>query len=199
MKRIGIYGGTFSPPHLGHYQALYAFVAQEQLDEILVIPTNIPPHKTADGEVSAEARLAMCRLAFADLPVTVSDREIRRGGTSYTALTLNELKKDDVTLIFLCGTDMFMSMDTWYRHEEIFALAEIVYATREEDGHRQAALGEKAAHYKEKYGATVRPLSSNVVEISSTELRKAIEAGEDTPFLSPQVKEYIRKWRLYQK
>jgi nicotinate-nucleotide adenylyltransferase len=199
MKRIGIYGGTFSPPHLGHYQALSAFVAEERLDEILVIPTNIPPHKATDGETSAEARLAMCRLAFADLPVTVSDREIRRGGTSYTALTLNELKKDDVTLIFLCGTDMFMSMDTWYRHEEIFALAEIVYATREEDGHMQAALGEKAAHYKEKYGATVRPLTSAVVEISSTELRKAIEAGEDTPFLSPQVKEYIRKWRLYQK
>ena len=199
MKRIGIYGGTFSPPHLGHYQALSAFVAQEHLDEVFVIPTNIPPHKAANGEVSAEARLAMCRLAFADLPVTVSDREIRRGGTSYTALTLNELKNDGVTLVFLCGTDMFLSMDTWYRHEEIFALAEIVYALREEDGHMQVVLAEKAVQYKEKYGATVRPLSSIVVEISSTELRKAIEAGEDTPFLSPQVKEYIRECRLYQK
>ena len=89
MTRIGIYGGTFSPPHNGHLQAVKAFMEQMWLDFVYVIPAAIPPHKTVDCDVTPEQRLDMCRLAFADVEgVYVSDMEIARGGTSYTVDTL---------------------------------------------------------------------------------------------------------------
>jgi nicotinate-nucleotide adenylyltransferase len=139
-KRIGIYGGTFSPPHLGHRRAVEAFALAEQLDEIYVIPTFTPPHKQLQGDATPQQRMEMCRLAFAGLPVAVSDLEIRRGGKSYTVLTLEELKAPDNTLVLLCGTDMFLTIDSWYQAARIFELAEIVYVQRE-----TGLLGEESA------------------------------------------------------
>lgn len=201
--RIGIYGGTFSPPHLGHYRALDAFIKQERPDKTLVIPTCLPPHKaTADG-ATPTARLTMCRLAFGRLPVCVSDREIVRGGKSYTVLTLEELQASDTVLLFLCGTDMFLSMDTWYRPDKIFALAEIVYVRREvgaTDDAVAAALNHKAEYYRKAFGATVRELQCDAFEISSTAIREAVRLNQNTTaFLDPEVRRYIDECQLYRK
>ncbi len=201
MCKLGIYGGSFSPPHLGHYRALSAFIEQETPDETLVIPTLVPPHKELCGDASPEERLDMCRLAFRDLPITVDPREIHRGGKSYTVLTLEELKNEENRLLFLCGTDMFLTLDAWYRPERIFALAEIVYIQRE-DGEAgvkaNRALCEKAEEYRRRFGATVRELRAPVTEISSSELRDALERGEPvSDFLHPDVEEYIKRCRLY--
>lgn len=199
--RIGVYGGTFSPPHLGHHRALEAFIRQEALDTVYVIPTYLPPHKQLQGNATPAQRLAMCQLAFADLPVTVSDLEIQRGGKSYTALTLEELKTPDNTLILLCGTDMFLSLTQWYRPERIMALAEIVFVQRETgaaaDGVAQK-LKEQQAALKQQYNAVTRVLCCEAVMTSSSELREAIARGEDTsPYLSYSVREYIDTWNLY--
>lgn len=199
--RIGIYGGSFSPPHLGHRRALSAFLRQEKPDEMLLIPALVPPHKYLEGHAAPSARLEMCRLAFGDLPVTVSDREIRRGGTSYTVLTLKELKTPDNTLILLCGTDMFLSLDTWYCADEIFRLAEIVYVVREQGAtalRMRGLMEEKAEEYRSRYGATVRELSCAPIEVSSTELRHMLARREDTSaYLSEKVREYIEQCSLY--
>lgn len=201
-ERIGIYGGTFSPPHIGHYRALEAFLKQERLDRVYVIPTCLPPHKQPSGDASPEDRLAMCRLAFGDLPVTVSDMEIKRGGKSYTVLTLEELKREDNTLILLCGTDMFLTLDRWYQAERIMQLSEIVYVQRETGEAAQATseqLQNQADFLRQTFRATTRPLVCDAVMISSSELREALQSGQDTSrFLSPEVRRYIDTWHLYQ-
>ena len=198
---IGIYGGSFSPPHIGHRRALEAFIEKESPTKILVIPTLIPPHKQLSGDASPEERLHMCRMAFGDLPIIVDDREIRRGGKSYTVLTLEELKTSDNRLLFLCGTDMLLTLDQWYQPQRIFELSEIVYVCRE-DGEAglaaREALRRKAEEYRVRYSAVVRELSADVVEVSSTDLRRALKEGEAASrYLHPDVEEYIRKCHLY--
>ncbi len=202
-KRIGLYGGTFSPPHMGHYRALEAFIRQERPAETLVMPTYLPPHKVVEKGQYADpyARLLMSRIAFRDLPVTVSDFEIMKGGTSYTAETLTALKKPDTEIVFLCGTDMFLSMDTWYQPEKLFSLAQIVYARRDAGSMGDAiatALSEKAAFYQREYGAVVRELVCDSVDLSSTEIRRAIQNEENTDnCIHSRVRGYIDLWRLY--
>ena len=97
--RLGIYGGTFSPPHKGHVEAAEAFSREMKLDKLLIIPTFVPPHKTTADDATPEQRLEMCRLAFSHIKnAEISDMEIKRGGTSYTYLTLEELSSRDVEL-----------------------------------------------------------------------------------------------------
>lgn len=200
MTRIGIYGGTFSPPHRGHVAAARAFMEQMWLDFLYVIPTATPPHKTVNAPVSAEDRLAMCRAAFAGIEgVYVSDLEIRRGGTSYTVDTLRELAGEDRRLFLLCGTDMMLTLDRWREAEEIFCLCYPVYVRREaSDPRLDAQIVQKIEEYNRRYGRIVRRIVTEPIEISSTELRDAIREGRDvTPWLPPMVETYIRDKHLY--
>lgn len=201
MRTVGIYGGTFSPPHMGHYRALASFISAFSPDQTYVIPTFLPPHKTVSSAASPEQRLQMCHLAFDELGVTVSDMEIRRGGKSYTVLTLEELFAPDTRLLLLCGTDMFLTLDTWYQCERIFALAEIVYAVREEGDEGSAAslaMAKKAEEYRARFGAKVHALSGDTLEISSSDLRAMLAKGKDTgTLLHPKVKEYIEQCNLF--
>ena len=123
--RIGIYGGSFSPPHNGHIEAVKSFRKSIMLDQVLVIPTYIAPHKQKTGTLSCEHRLEMTRLAFQNLNfVTVSDYEISQQNVSYTANTLTHFAPQG-ELFFLCGSDMFLTLDSWYRPDVIFKHATI--------------------------------------------------------------------------
>lgn len=202
-KKIGIYGGTFSPPHIGHVSSSKRFIIQENLDELLIIPAFLPPHKDISCEVSAKHRLSMCDIAFKDVKgAFVSDIEIKRQGKSYTFLTLTELKAkyENTDFYLLCGTDMILTFDSWYRFEDIFKMATIVYMRRENDEKTSFEIEEKVKEYKEKYGAKIRKLEGEALEVSSTQLRLAISQGEETSaFLTKETEEYINKWNLYQK
>ncbi len=200
-ERIGIFGGTFSPPHLGHRRALEAFIKQEQLDRVLVIPTGIPPHKIPDGEATSQDRFAMCQLAFGDLPVTVCDCEMKREGKSYTVLTLQDLKTEENTLLLLCGTDMFLTLDQWFQAKKIMELAEIIYVRRESDRPNIfKKIKKQEQNLRQNYQACVREITYNAIEISSSEIRAALREGNDTSlYLSLPVRRYIDKWQLYQK
>lgn len=204
MKKeiIGVYGGTFSPPHLGHYYALRAFIAQERPDKTLVIPAGIPPHKQQAEGVTAAERVAMCRLAFADLPAEIDEREIWRGGVSYTSDTLLSLSSPSHRLLLLCGTDMFLSLESWHLPELIFKLSEIVYVLREGDGGEndptRLAAESKANEYATHYGAIIRRVLCAPFADSSTDVRRMIAAGENTDaLLSPDVRRYIDQCHLY--
>ncbi len=199
MTRIGIYGGTFSPPHLGHLAAARAFMEQMWLDILYVIPTALPPHKEMEVAVSGEDRLNMCRLAFSGLEgVYVSDMELRRGGKSYTVDTLRELSGEDRRLFLLCGTDMMLTLDTWREPEEIFRLAYPVYIRRERDEALTPRIIEKNTEYREKFGKAVPRVLAEPIEISSGELRRMLACGENaSEWLSPSVEKYIRDNHLY--
>ena len=202
MKKLGLYGGTFSPPHLGHTHALELFLEEEKPDRVLVMPTYMPPHKTRAESTSCEDRLAMARLAFRHLPtVEVSDWEIARGGKSYTAVTLQALAREGWRIVFLCGTDMFLTLEEWYSPKTVFELADIVCMPREEDGAMEK-LEKKAVLYREKYGATVRILKRAPRELSSTEVRNCISEGNEeklSKMLTPEVWAYIKEKGLYRK
>ena len=199
MERLGIFGGTFSPPHLGHVHAARAFLKEICLDKLLIIPTFVPPHKVRTELTSADDRLQMCRLAFDfSLKLEVSDLEVRRQGRSYTANTLKELEKEGRTLFFLCGTDMFLTLDSWYMPETIFSLAEIVCMEREEDKGMEQEILAKKNEYETRFGATVHRLSSPSFPMSSTRIRKAIASAQPwEDFVSPGVRDYIVERGLY--
>ncbi|MBQ4071644.1 MAG: nicotinate (nicotinamide) nucleotide adenylyltransferase [Clostridia bacterium] len=196
--RVGIFGGTFNPPHVGHVRAAESFAREAVLDKLLIIPAASPPHKEYSGTVSAEERLEMCRLAFSHIECAeVSDLEILRGGRSYTVDTLTALAKEGVELYFLCGTDMFLTMDSWYMPEKIFSLSKIAYIRREDDAENMQKLKDAALRYADKYGAECLCIDAEVTEISSTEIRESLAEGNDCSLIPQSVLGYIKERGLY--
>lgn len=200
MIRIGIYGGTFSPPHNGHIAAARAFMEQMWLDFLYVIPAGVPPHKEMEVAVSAAHRLEMCRLAFSDIEgVYVSDIEMRREGRSYTVDTLRSLSGEDRRLFLLLGTDMMLTLDQWREPEEIFKLSYPVYIRREKDAILDKKIVQKIADYNEKYGKVVRRIVTEPIELSSNLVRARLANGESVSHLIPEsVEKYIRDNHLYE-
>ena len=197
-KRIGIFGGTFNPPHIAHVAAAEAFSGRIDPDILMIIPDFIPPHKTFAGTVTPSQRLDMCKLAFSHIKnVQVSDLEIARGGKSYTANTLTELSAPDRELYFLCGTDMFLTLDRWYSPETIFKLATICYVRREADASLEKEIARCIKLYKEKYNARIIPVDMNTVTLSSTEVRETLSAAGKTDSIPLSVMEYIEREGLY--
>ena len=199
MTRIGIYGGTFSPPHNGHLRAARAFMEQMWLDFLYVIPTAVPPHKEMEVPVSAQDRLEMCRLAFSGMEgVYVSDMEIQRGGRSYTVDTLRELSGEDRRLFLLCGTDGMLTLGERNDAGEIFKLYYPVYVRRESDKRLDGEIIAKNQEYFEKYGRYVIKLDTPAIEISSSKLRMMMRQGGDvTEFMDSEVLKYIENKGLY--
>ena len=199
MTRIGIYGGTFSPPHNGHVAAARAFMEQMWLDFLYVIPASLPPHKEIGNAVNAEQRLQMCRLAFEGIDgICVSDMEIARGGVSYTVDTLRALSGEDRRLFLLCGTDMVLTLDTWREAEEIFRLSYPTYVRREKDSALDARIIEKISKYHKEYGKVVRRIVTEPLEISSSTVRERIRLGMPYSALVPEsVEKYIVDNHLY--
>ena len=199
MERIGIFGGSFNPPHLGHILAVREFREKLSLDRILLIPAATPPHKTLTANSpAAEHRLEMTRLAAADLPyAVVSDIELRREGASYTADTLDELRLQypDDEFFLLMGTDMFLSFDTWYHPERIAAQATLAVAHRSADNAQQ--LQNCAEKLKETLNVQTVFVENEYLPHSSTSVRAllAFQAADD--YLAPAVLNYIQRNNLY--
>ena len=198
-QRIGIYGGTFSPPHVGHVRAAESFAEKISPDRLLIIPDFLPPHKNIDGGANEVDRLRMCELAFSHVEnVEISTLEMERGGKSYTAITLTELSGEDRELYFLVGTDMLLTLDGWYSPETIFRLATICYVRRESDAETEKLIEQKVAEYREKYGARVIAVESDAIEVSSSDIRDLLKTPDlARRYLSESVYEYIAEKELY--
>lgn len=196
-ERVGIFGGTFNPPHNGHVRSAEAFLEQMRLDRLIIIPAYIPPHKVYDSTVTCEERIDMCRLAFSNIAnAEVSDIEIQRGGKSYTYLTLQELTEENREIFFLCGTDMILTMDTWKNPEVIFELATICYARRENLPENESLIRKKCDEYRLIYGARIFEINTDSIDISSSEIRTL--DGKLFDYLPENVLSYIRDKGLYQ-
>ncbi len=195
MERIGIYGGTFNPPHLGHVKAA-AYGAQAlELSALLVIPACISPHKELPpGSPTARQRLDMAQLAFSQIPsVQVSDLELRRGGTSYTYETIEAVKEKypRQELVLFVGTDMFLSLLSWKEPQKILKNASIAVFFRGQKDEQAQILEQKLA--LEAQGAKVYLVENPVTAISSTDLRRLIAFQCADAFLPEKVLEYIQK------
>ena len=193
--KTGILGGTFNPPHLGHKLLLEKIQKRLRLQNVIVIPSNLPPHKTV-ADNAPEHRLSMTRLAFPEY--FVSDMEISRGGTSYTYLTLEELmqKNSDAQLYFICGTDMFVSLESWKYPERIFKNAVMVCAAR--DKNEYAQLFKYKRLYKKKYNARCKIVIIKPFPVSSSLIREMVNKGENAAkYLDKNVMDYIDENGLY--
>ena len=199
---IGIYGGTFDPPHWGHITAARAAMEQLGLDKLVLIPDRVPPHKALpEGSASPEQRLEMAALATAELGkrAEVSDRELRRDGPSYTSDTLAELRREhpEDALWLLMGSDMFLSLQTWHAPERIMELARIAPFSREA-ADESAAFATQKARLERAYGAQIQIVQNpEVWELSSTEVRAALAAGRGSDLLPPAVYGYVLREHLY--
>lgn len=199
---IGIYGGTFDPPHAGHIAAAQAAMETLHLDKLLLIPDAQPPHKQLpQGSATPQQRYDMTVLATASLGkrAEVSDMELRRAGVSYTADTLAALRAQypEDTLYLLMGSDMFLSLHTWRRPEDIIALAHIAPFSRETED-ESAAFDAQKAYLEQHFAAQVTVIPNpQVVEVSSTEIRARLARGQGGELLPPPVWGYIQRERLY--
>ena len=201
MGTIGIYGGTFNPPHLGHIRAAKMAVEALGLQQLLVIPDRIAPHKELpEGSASPEQRLQMLQLALeGEQKITVCDLELRREGKSFTYETVEQLHAQfpQDQLILLMGTDMFLTFDQWRYPERILAHAQLGVFYRGTPGERADIDRRKGEMEREGY--TVHLLQNEVVDISSTQLRRMLAFECAGPFLPQGVGDFIRQEGLYRK
>ncbi|MBE6679469.1 MAG: nicotinate (nicotinamide) nucleotide adenylyltransferase [Ruminococcaceae bacterium] len=201
-KKLAMFGGTFSPMHNGHLAALSAYFDKVKPDVVFVVPTAIPPHKERDDSVSDSDRLEMIRLAVDNLRiknnVVVSDIEFKRGGKSYTVDTVEAFLEIAEEVCFFCGTDMLLTVDSWYKHEKLLRMASVAYMQREDDSRYAEKLSAKAKKLNEKYGTEIVALPPISAEISSSMVRRAIKEGKEiSEFVPANVAKYILKNGLY--
>ena len=202
--KIGIYGGTFNPPHLGHLEAARTAVEVLGLDRLLLMPAGEPPHKELPPDTpAAEDRLAMARLTADALAmpgvVEVSDLELRRAGKSYTADTVARVAEDfpGAELFLLMGTDMFLSFHRWYHAPDIAQKA-VLCAFGRAEGDVESLFAPQRERLTRELGARVVTFTlPGLVEVSSTRLRERLEAGKGGDDLLPAVYGYILMHRLY--
>ncbi|MBQ3040963.1 MAG: nicotinate (nicotinamide) nucleotide adenylyltransferase [Clostridia bacterium] len=198
--KIGIYGGTFDPPHNGHVNACKSFVNAIQMDKLYVIPTSIPPHKQRESSVSGDDRYEMARLAFSEISdkIELSRIELERSGKSYTADTLRYFKAQGAKEIFLlCGTDMLVTLDEWYDFEYIFRSATIVYIRRESDQYYDSLIQTKIQEFRALYGAKILEIVADVIELSSSDIRNGIDDPKIKELIPISVYEFIMERGLY--
>lgn len=200
MKRkIGIMGGTFDPIHNGHLALGEEAYRQFFLDEVVFMPTGIPPHKAGKKIADAGDRKYMVEAAVAATPYfSCSDMELRRHRTTYTAETLTQLRSEnpETEYYYIVGADSLEQMDGWYHPEIIFQNAVILAAMR------QTQTAEAFSNAKEmlenKYGASIYLLQGPIMPVSSSKIREYIRDGVSAEAYLPQpVWEYIKEKKLY--
>lgn len=196
--KIGFFGGTLNPPHNGHLNLARQWYGRLELDRFFLVPTGCSPHKQ-DAGVPGDVRLEMCRLAAADSGgmLEACDLEVRRGGRSYSVLTLAELHAlyPGSEIYMVMGADMFVSLETWYDFPRLRTLA--TFCTMPRGEYTYNALERHRQHLAE---VGCRGLVADVpaIDISSTEIRARVRDGLPIDDLVPPgVAAYIRHHGLY--
>lgn len=196
-----MFGGTFNPPHNGHVTMARAAVNQLGLDKLLIVPDCVPPHKPLPSGVTARQRYDMAALMAASVGrmAEASDIELHHTGKSYTSDTLRMLHQQypDAELWLLMGSDMFLSLHTWHEPEVICELAHIAAFRRVEED-ICAAMKQQKTQLERQYQARVALLDNpELIELSSTDVRAALAAGQGSDLVPEAVWGYIRREHLY--
>lgn len=197
-QRVALFGGTFDPIHNGHLVMARELAVQLSLDQVVLMPTFVPPHKIKADMAPAVDRLEMCRLACAPYPeLAVSELEINRRGASFTVLTLEEMHRrlPEAELFLLVGGDMFQTLGSWHRFPEIAALATLCAVPRDE---ADIEVLQRYAAELTAQGARCVVIDMQPPAVSSTDVRRRAGVGEPlTGLVPPEVEAYIAKRQLY--
>jgi nicotinate-nucleotide adenylyltransferase len=194
-RRVGVLGGSFNPPHLGHLVIASEACYQLGLERVVFVPAADPPHKTVADATPAAVRAEMARLAVAgDERFTVSTVELDRG-LKYTVDTLRALAEEhaDAELVFIMGSDSLLQFETWHEPQAILELCRLAVAVRPGDDVQR--LDEVAAGLGRRRAVV---LQTPQIDISSRELRNRVRMGMPLSYLVPRaVEDYVRRHRLY--
>jgi nicotinate-nucleotide adenylyltransferase len=194
--RLGLLGGTFNPPHIGHMVCATQALAALELDRVLFVPVNEPPHKAIDADPGLEHRIELCRLAVSGderLDVSLVDAEVP--GPSFTVDTLSRLhdRCPGDQLTFIVGGDMALSLPAWREPAAILELAELGVAERE--GVRRADITERLSGLDTE---NVRFFDMPRLDVSSSQIRRLVAAGRPIRYLVPDpVADYVQRVGLY--
>ncbi|MCG7336444.1 nicotinate-nucleotide adenylyltransferase [Sporosarcina sp. ACRSM] len=187
MKKVGILGGTFNPPHIGHLIVANEVKNALGLDEVRLMPTAVPPHKVAQGDATAEERLQMVELAVSGIEgLTACPFEVEQGGVSYTYETMKRLTviEPETSFHFIIGGDMIDQLPTWYRIDELVRLVQFIGVNRPGNS-----------------GETEYPVQLvdiPQIDLSSSLIRERFLEKRTVRFLIPhEVESFIREVGLY--
>ena len=186
-----IFGGTFNPFHIGHYEMLIALENDPNIEKILLMPDKLPPHKTAEFLLDDETRIEMCRIAAKDFKkCELCLIEFERLGKSYTYDTIKLLQKKykDIDFAFVCGGDMLVYFDKWWRHEELMKMLPFIVFKRTdtEDSYFYECIDKF-----QKQGMRIILKEEKIPQVSSTQIRDNF--SESFKLLPPEIYEYIIK------
>ena len=182
--RIGILGGSFNPPHLGHLVMAQEALAQLGLDRVVLMPVSLPPHKQLEDDPGPEERFELCRLAVAkDERLAVSRLELDRGGPSYTVDTLRAIREErpDDELVFVVGGDVALGLEEWRDPEAVLELATLAVTEREEI--RRAVIAERVASIRgtDRLAFFTMPR----IDVSSSSIRGRVRERRPIRYLVP--------------
>lgn len=197
-RKIGVFGGTFNPIHIGHLITAEAVREEYGLEKIIFIPAAEPPHKRF-GVVSAEHRYNMTALAIMYNPYfCLSDIEMRRKGYSYTIDTIKHLRSEygeETEFYFIAGTDTIHDLPNWRFIDELLELCHFVGATRP-DGSK--IINSVIEYFGEIGEKNIHRLETPELEISSTDLRRRLRKGRSVRYMIPlPVIRYIEEHKIY--
>ena len=197
--KIGIFGGSFDPVHLGHVALAEDACEQAGLKEVIMIPARIQPFKQDKKTASGHDRLRMLALeAEWNDRITVSSYELDNDGVSYTYLTMRAMQErhPDDRLYFICGADSLLKIDTWMNAEELLTSYSYIIGAR--PGYKEQEVAEQKKYLEEKYRTEIILINNKQMDISSTEIRERLEKGLSVDDLvSPKVERYIKEHELY--
>lgn len=198
--RIGVYGGTFDPVHLGHLILAETCREQARLDRVIFIPAGLPPHKQDREFTPGNARAEMLEFAIAGHPEFSVDRsEIKRSGPSYTVETLRSLRQDHPNdeLFLLMGADSLAEFPLWKDPREIASLASLIVVNRGSQAPPDLDL--LIAHVGESAVARIQLVAMPGIDISASDIRRRAQQGGSLRYLVPRaVERYIVEHHLYQ-
>lgn len=195
MGLTAIFGGTFNPPHIGHYQMLKALENRPEIEEIWLMPDKIPPHKVCDFLADDKDRIEMCRIIADDFKkVKLCLAEFEREGKSYTYDTVTEFRKKypQREFTFVCGGDMLVSFEEWYRYEELMKMISFTVFRRTDTDN--AEFDRKAAELSEM-GMKITVMSEIITSVSSTYIRNNIDNSRE--LLPEKIYNYIKDGGIY--
>lgn len=205
--KLGLFGGTFDPIHNGHLSMAVAFADELALDQVVFIPAGDPYHKSVATRTPAAKRLAMVEAAISgDVRFAASDIDMVREGATYTVDTLQILRQyyPNAEIWWLMGMDSLLSMHTWHRYQDIFKLANVAVAARNDEKIQQVAPEMRALVAQGLSQATsaskgqLRLLQWQPEDISSTQIRNAVKSGLAIDGWVPKpVRDYISTHGLY--
>ncbi|MEF9953022.1 MAG: nicotinate-nucleotide adenylyltransferase [Clostridium sp.] len=196
--KLGIYGGTFNPIHIGHLIVAQSVLEELSLDKIIFIPTGNPPHKNINHVLPGKARMDMVNLSVSDNTMfQVSDVEINRLGKTYTYDTLIEFRQifNEAEINFIIGYDTLLDIESWYRVEDTLGLARFVVVNRDE---KHSVIQESIDSIKSRYGGNFTKVTIPNIGISSSDIRRRINQGKSIKYMvTNKVNEYIADNKLY--